>query len=121
MKYKGFTIEPVRDTIFIDETKIIEIDNPWFGKQKKKIKTNNYIRKEGAISHYNVLDPLDDECFCFACNTIEECKDEIIKLLVIMNIKDNTPKSWNKIGGYPSKERMDYLLNKAKNKVGLIE
>jgi len=122
MNYKGYIIQAVRDFKFMDETRLVVINSPWYGKVTKRVKTGNYITKETNIIAYEILDPMEDmdrmDIIDMIANdsdrTILACKARIDQSLAFCVMKDNTKKSWDEIGGYPSKERMDELVQQIK-------
>ena len=128
MNYKGYIIKSVRDFKFIDETRQVIIDSPWYGKITKKIKTGNYITKETNIIAYEILDPMEDNDRMDIIDlvdgdkakTIKACKDRIDQSLSFCGMKDNTRKSWDEIGGYPTKERMDEIVQQVKKELGWV-
>ena len=85
MKYKGFIISPV-----------YSICADW------KLDKNNIVvpKKKTAkdIEYYEILDPMENGKRYCAENSITECKAEIDRLLIVLNMKDNTPASWAKLG-----------------------
>lgn len=85
MKYKGFIISPV-----------YSICADW-----KLDKHNTVVPKKKTakdIEYYEILDPMEDDKRYCAENSISECKAEIDRLLIVLNMKDNTPTSWPKLG-----------------------
>lgn len=86
MKYKGFIISPVYSICAdwdINKNGLIYSKRP-------KVKD---------IEYYEILDPMENGRRYCAENSIAECKAEIDRLLVILNMKDNTPASWVKLEG----------------------
>ena len=84
MKYKGFIISPV-----------YSICADW-----KLDKNNTVISKKKTskdIEYYEILDPMENGKRYCAENSITECKAEIDRLLIVLNMKDNTPASWAKL------------------------
>ena len=85
MKYKGFIVSPVYYV-----TAGWDIDKNGVVYDKKKTAKD--------IEYYEILDPMENgKCHC-AENSIAECKAEIDRLLLLLNMKDNTPASWAKLG-----------------------
>lgn len=83
MKYKGFIIEPsyyVGSDFTIKNGKVIP---------RKPTKKD--------IEYYNILDPMEGMKKYCAENTIQECKDEIDRLLLKLNMKSNSPSEWAKL------------------------
>lgn len=83
MKYKGFVIEPsyfVGSDFTIKHGKVIS-------------------RKQTAkdIEYYNILDPMEDMKRYCAENTIQECKAEIDRLLLKLNMNSNSLSDWAKL------------------------
>ncbi len=84
MKYRGFIIEKVAlagaDFDFDENGLMI----------KRTIKSDEW--------YYEVLDPMENgKTFCTEL-TMSEAKRAVDDLLVVLNMRDNTPKSWAKLG-----------------------
>lgn len=83
MKYKGFIIEP---SYYVGSD---------FTIKNGKILPRKPTKKD--IEYYNVLDPMEDMKKYCAENTIQECKDEIDRLLKVLGMNSNSPKDWAKL------------------------
>lgn len=80
MKYKGFIIEP---SYYVGSD---------FTIKNGKIISRKPTKKD--IAYYNILDPMEDMKKYCAENTIQECKAEIDRLLLKLNMKSNSPSDW---------------------------
>jgi len=85
MKYKGFIVSPVYYV-----TAGWNIDKNGVVYDKKKTAKD--------IEYYEILDPMENGKRYCAENSIAECKAEIDRLLTVLNMRDNTPASWAKMG-----------------------
>ena len=84
MKYKGFIIEPYYSA-GSDFTITAQ------GETKLRKPTSK------DIEYYNILDPMEGMKKHCAEFTIKECKATIDSLLIVLNMKSNSPSDWAKL------------------------
>jgi hypothetical protein len=85
MKYKGFVIKPVHE---------------WDCKPDPKSLSGQWKDVKGKVIYYEILDPMEGGKRWMAGSTVEECKESIRDLLELMNMKDNSLASWEKLEGF---------------------
>ena len=88
MKYKGFIIQPVYNSV-IRDGKLWDMD-----KRGLDVWRNPY---KSDIDCYEILDPMENDKRWIAEDSVIECKATIDAFLQKVGMKDNSPKSWAKL------------------------
>lgn len=85
MRFKGFNIVPHYSVCA--DWKIAESTGGVVPKSKSS----------EDIEYYEILDPINNDNRWIAEFTISECKETINQWLMSVNMKDNSPKSWERL------------------------
>jgi hypothetical protein len=84
MKYKGFCILPV-----------YSLCADWTLDQHNRVVSKKPTSSD--IEYYEILDPMENDKRWIAEDTVRQCKETIDTFLKKVGMKDNTPKSWEKL------------------------
>jgi hypothetical protein len=88
MRYKGFIIQPVYNSVMRDG-KLWDMD-----KQGRDVWRNP---RKSDIDYYEILDPMENDKRWVVEDSLIECKATIDAFLQKVGMKDNSPKSWAKL------------------------